>query len=114
MLLDPRDLTSTSQSLADIVNRFDKYYSSSPLPFCIRDQARCYIYSNAAYLKFIKPAPSKLPGAGFDVTTVEVILSAIELDAFLMGANAAMCRTFMRNGDLFQLRIETRHVQGEM
>ena len=51
---DPRDLSQSSQSLDDIVKRFDALYKYSPLPFCIRNQSRNPIYKNDAYLDCAK------------------------------------------------------------
>jgi len=111
---DPRDLSEPSQSLDDIVKRFDALYKYSPLPFCIRDQSRNPIYKNDAYLDFFHPLSKCFSGVSFDPDEVELDLSTIELEAFVMGPDTAICKTFNFNGEFYQLRVEIRMVDNEL
>ncbi|MDA6574764.1 PAS fold family protein, partial [Escherichia coli] len=103
---DPRDLSEPSQSLDDIVKRFDALYKYSPLPFCIRDQSRKVIYKNDAFSDLFHPLSKSFSGISFDSDEVELELSSIELEAFVMGPETALCRTFNFNGEFYQLRVE--------
>uniref|UniRef100_UPI000BB965C0 PAS fold family protein n=1 Tax=Enterobacter hormaechei TaxID=158836 RepID=UPI000BB965C0 len=111
---DPRDLSQSSQSLDDIVKRFDALYKYSPLPFCIRNQSRNPIYKTDAYLDFIHPLSKCFSGVSCDPDEVELDLSTIELEAFVMGPDTAICRTFNLNGEFYQLRVEIRMVNKEL
>lgn len=111
---DPRDLSLPSQSLDDVIKHFDALYNESPLPFCIRDQSRCIICMNDAYSDFFHPISIDFTGFSFDRDEVELELSSIELEAFIMGADTAICRNFNFNGEFYQLRVEIRCVCEEL
>lgn len=105
---DPKDLSQSSQSLDDVLNHFYGLYNSSSLPFCIRDQYRKVIYNNDAFCDLFHPLSKSFSGISFDSDEVELELSSIELEAFVMGPETALCRTFNFNGELYQLRVEIR------
>ncbi|HDR2357198.1 TPA: PAS fold family protein, partial [Enterobacter roggenkampii] len=111
---DPRDLSQSSQSLDDVKKHFDALYQDSPLPVCIRDQFRNVFYKNAAYSDFFHPLSKSFSGVSFDSDEVELDLSTIELEAFVMGVGTAICRTFSFNGEYYQLRVEVRCIQKEV
>lgn len=113
-LPDPKDLSQSSQSLDDVVKLFDALYKHSPLPFCIRGQSRNTIYRNEACSDFFHPLSKSFSGVSFDPDEVELDLSAIELEAFVMGVGTALCRTFNFNGDFYQLRVEVRNICDDM
>lgn len=113
-LRDPSDLSQSSQSLDDVIKCFDALYKDSPLPFCIRDQSRNTIYKNDACSDFFHPLFKSFSGVSFDPDEVELDLSTIELEAFVMGPDTAICRTFNFNGDFYQLRVEIRCVSNEI
>nr|BBF83642.1 conjugal transfer protein TraJ [Enterobacter sp.] len=110
---DPKDLSQSSQSLDDVIKHFNAVYNDSPLPFCIRDQFRNFIYKNTACSDFFHPLSKPFSGVSFAPDEVELDLSAIELEAFVMGIGTALCRTFNYNGEYYQLRVEIRAVQDE-
>ncbi|MCM7239229.1 PAS fold family protein [Enterobacter bugandensis] len=112
-LRDPKDLLQSSQSLDDVINHFNAVYKDSPLPFCIRDQFRNTVYKNDAYSDFFHPLSKPFSGASFDSDEVELDLSTIELEAFVMGADTAICRTFNFNGEYYQLRVEIRSIKNK-
>ncbi|MFP8331792.1 protein traJ [Citrobacter freundii] len=101
---DPRDLSQSSQSLDDVLSHFNGLYNSSSLPFCIRDQSRKVIYKNDAFSDLFHPLSKSFSGISFDSDEVELELSSIELEAFVMGPETALCRTFNFNGEFYQLR----------
>jgi len=111
---DPRDLSQSSQSLDDVLSHFDGLYNSSSLPFCIRDQSRKVIYKNDAFSDLFHPLSKSFSGISFDSDEVELELSSIELEAFVMGPDTAICRTFNFNGEFYQLRVEIRMVNNEL
>lgn len=111
---DPRDLSHSSQSLDDIIKLFDALYKDSPLPFCIRDQSRNFIYKNDACSDFFHPLSKSFSGVSFDPDEVELDLSTIELEAFVMGNGTSLCRTFNFNGEYYQVRVEVRTVNNEI
>lgn len=111
---DPKDLSQSSQSLDDVVKHFDALYKDSSLPFCVRDQFRNTIYKNDACSDFFHPLSKSFSGVSFDPDEVELDLSTIELEAFVMGAGTALCRTFNFNGEFYQLRVEIRCVSDEI
>ncbi|MRT06058.1 PAS fold family protein [Ewingella americana] len=113
-LRDPSELPQSSQSLHDIVKRFDALYKDSPLPFCIRGKSRNTIYKNEALSNFFHPLSKTFSGVSFDPDEVELDLSTIEFEAFVMGDGTAICRTFNFNGEFYQLRVEVRCVSNEM
>lgn len=113
-LRDPSDLPQSSQSFDDVVKRFEALYKYSPLPFCIRNQSRDVIYNNEAYSDFFHPLSQSFAGLSFDPDEVELDLSTIELEAFVMGDGTAVCRTFNFNGEYYQLRVEVRCVDNEI
>lgn len=111
---DPKDLSLTSQSLDDVVKHFNEIYKNSPLPFCIRGQFRNTVYRNNACSDFFHPLFKSFSGVSFDPDEVELDLSTIELEAFIMGDGTAICRTFSYNGECYQLRVEVRSIKNEL
>lgn len=111
---DPRDLSQSSQSLDEVLSHFDGLYNSSSLPFCIRDQSRKVIYKNDAFSDLFHRLSKSFSGISFDSDEVELELSSIELEAFVMGPETALCRTFNFNGEFYQLRVEIRLIDGDL
>ncbi|WP_336239718.1 PAS fold family protein [Enterobacter chuandaensis] len=111
---DPKDLSQSSQSLDDVIKHFNALYKDSPLPFCVRDQFRNTIYKNDACSDFFHPLSKSFSGVSFDPDEVELDLSTIELEAFVMGVGTALCRTFNFNGEYYQLRVEVRSIDDEI
>lgn len=111
---DPKVLSQLSQSLDDVVKSFDLLYKNSPLPFCIRDQSRKVVYRNDAYFDFFHPFSDNIFDVSFTSNEVELDLSLIELEAFVMGPDTAVCRTFNVKGEFYQLRVEVRLLNGQL
>lgn len=113
---DPNILCHLSQSLDldDTIKFISGLYKNSPLPVCIRNQFREVIYKNDAFNDFFHPASKEFTGFSFDKDEVELELSSIELESFIMGPGTAICRTFSFKGEYFQLRVEVRAVDSNM
>jgi hypothetical protein len=109
---DPSIPSQVSQSIdLDLaIKNIDGLYSNSPLPVCVRNQFRELLYKNDAFNDFFHPPSKEYTGFSFDKDEVELELSAIELESFVMGAGTAICRTFSLKGDYYQLRIEVRTI----
>lgn len=113
---DPNILYHLSQSidLDHVINFMGGLYNNSPLPVCIRNQFREVIYKNDAFNDFFHPASKEYTGFSFDKDEVELELSSIELESFVMGPGTAICRTFSFKGEYFQLRVEIRAIDGNL
>ncbi|EPR0422799.1 LuxR C-terminal-related transcriptional regulator [Enterobacter hormaechei] len=105
---------SQSIDLDVAIAHIDCLYRNSPLPVCIRNQLREVLYRNDAFKDFFHPPSKEYTGFSFDKDEVELELSSIELEAFLMGPGTAICRTFSFKGEYYQLRIEIRAVAKEL
>ncbi len=113
---DPSSPAQVSQSidLDSAIKFIDGLYSSSPLPVCLRNQSREVIYKNDAFKDFFHPTSKEYTGFSFDKDEVELELSSVELESFVMGPGTAICRNFSFKGEYYQLRVETRDIDGDM
>lgn len=113
---DPNIPAQLSQSLDldDAIKLIDRLYCDSQLPVCIRNQSREVIYNNDAFKYFFHPTSKEYIGFSFDKDEVELELSGIELESFVMGPGTAICRTFSFKGECYQLRIESRTIGNEL
>lgn len=105
---------SQSQDPDNVIKFIDGLYCNSPLPVCIRNQFREVIYKNDAFNHFFHPPSKDYAGFSFDKNEVELELSGIELESFVMGPGTAICRSFSFKGEYYQLRIEIRAVDNEL
>ncbi|MEE9955438.1 PAS fold family protein [Enterobacter quasihormaechei] len=108
------DQVSQSLDLDNAIKLIDGLYCNSPLPVCIRNQFREVIYKNDAFNHFFHPSSKDYAGFSFDKDEIELELSSIELESFMMGPGTAICRSFSFKGEYYQLRIEIRAVDNEL
>ncbi|EMQ9924751.1 LuxR C-terminal-related transcriptional regulator [Enterobacter hormaechei] len=113
---DPNIPAQLSQSLDldNAIKLLDRLYCNSQLPVCIRNQFREVIYKNDAFHHFFHPASKDYAGFSFDKDEIELELSSIELESFMMGPGTAICRTFSFKGEYYQLRIEIRVIDNAL
>ncbi|EPJ0597096.1 PAS fold family protein [Enterobacter roggenkampii] len=113
---DPSIPAQASQpiDLDNVIKFIDGLYCNSPLPVCVRNQFREVIYKNDTFDYLFHPASKDYAGISFDKDEVELELSSIELESFMMGPGTAVCRSFSYKGEYYQLRIEIRVIDNEL